>query len=75
MTSWAAKEEISRLEAELVYIDSILLAMRQAAEVKRRTLHTVHLEPRCDVEELREKLEIEKIGLTARKSRIEILGR
>lgn len=71
--SIAAKEEIARLEAELVYIDSILLAMRQAAEAKRRTTHSVHLEPRFDVEELRYKLEIEKVGLTSRKRRLEIM--
>lgn len=75
MTSWVAKEEIARLDAELVYTDSILLAIRQAAEVKRRTTHTAHLEPRADVEELREKLEVAKVGITSRKGRIEIIGR
>lgn len=72
MTAWAAKEEIARLDAELVYIDSILLAIRQAAEVKRRTTHTPHLEPRSDVEELREKLEVAKVGINSRRTRLTI---
>jgi hypothetical protein len=70
--SRSVKDELAHIDAEIVYIDKILLAMRQAAEEKRRTLHTPHLEYCEDSNVLRDRLEIKKIGLVSRRQRVEI---
>lgn len=70
--SEAVKQELARIDAEIVYIDKILLAIRQAGEEKRRTLHTPHLEFCADSHQFRERLELKKDGLQARRRKAEI---
>ncbi|MNP95446.1 hypothetical protein D3C85_80000 [compost metagenome] len=70
--SEAVKQELARIDAEIVYIDKVLLAMRQAAEEKRRTLHTQHLEFCADSHQFRERLELKKDGLQSRRRKVEI---
>lgn len=70
--SEAVKQELKRIDAEIAYIDKIMLAIRDAAEEKRRTMHTKHLEFCPDSHLLMERLELKRDGLRARRRKTEI---
>lgn len=70
--SEAVKQELVRIDAEIAYIDKILLSIREAAEEKRRTLHTRHLEFCADTHQLMERLEIKRDGLRSRRRKVEV---
>jgi hypothetical protein len=70
--SRSVKDELAHIDAEIVYIDKVLLAMRQAAEEMRRTLHTPHLDYCNDSHTFISRLELKRDGLRARRLKVEI---
>ncbi|QTH80240.1 hypothetical protein PA10_00040 [Pseudomonas phage pPa_SNUABM_DT01] len=68
--------EKAQLEADLAYIDAILIAIDDAAEKRQQALHTKHkdyLSP--SVVEARNTLSIRRVGIAAKLQRIKLIGR
>ncbi|MNZ64544.1 hypothetical protein D3C78_827170 [compost metagenome] len=64
------------LEADLVFINSLLQAIKDAEQIRQMTLHTVHPEyPTPSVPALVDELEIKKHGIEWRLRRIDLVGR
>lgn len=70
--SAAAKARLAEIDARLAFIDDVLQATYRAAVVLRTKTHTKHLEYGSAVAEMRESLEVEKVGLTAERTKVEI---